>query len=138
MRAARRNSSAALLRVLRRRCVRVRAARFVRMRTQPDGGVCCTQLLSALLVLLLMARALRLPTLVPRAHRGAAEDASRAAATRAHAATCVAWRATRCGSLLAERAPLEDLPCYARISPRMKHVSGARRSTLTPHSLAAR
>jgi hypothetical protein len=82
-------------------------------------------------VLLLVARVLRLPTLVPRAHRGVAdaEDAQLAtAAARAHAATCVAWRATRCGSLLAERTPLEDLPCYARISPRMKHVSGARRT----------
>jgi hypothetical protein len=47
------------------------------------------------------------------------------------AARCVAWRATRCGSVLEERTPLDDLPCYVRINPRAKHFSGARARQLS-------
>ncbi len=80
-------------------------------------------MLSALLAGLLLLRMLRQPPLAPLAG-GAGADAAVLAA-RARAAGCVAWRATRCGSVLAARLPLEDLPCYARLSPRAKHLSGA-------------
>ncbi len=82
-------------------------------------------MLSALLAGLLLLRMLRQPPLALRAGGAGADADSPLATARARAAGCVAWRATRCGSVLAARLPLEDLPCYARINPRAKHISGA-------------
>jgi hypothetical protein len=74
---------------------------------------------------LLLAAALLQRRVLPR-RAVTAPAASGSAAGRERAAVCVAWRATRCGSVLAERVPTEDLPCYATIRPRDKHISGAR------------
>jgi hypothetical protein len=71
-------------------------------------------------VLLLFVRTLRQPPHAAVLARGSDDDSVEAR----NAAHCVAWRATRCGSVLADRTPLVDLPCYARINPRTKHVSG--------------
>ena len=79
---------------------------------------------AALAAALLTAALLLLRAALPRAAPAVPAEAGIAAA-RAAAAECVAWRATRCGSVLAERVPTEDLPCYATIRPRGKHVSGA-------------
>jgi hypothetical protein len=77
---------------------------------------------AALLMSALLLRA-ALPRASPEASPAPAEAGVGAA--RAAAAACIAWRATRCGSVLAQRVPMEDLPCYATIRPRGKHVSGA-------------
>ena len=88
------------------------------------GAGASPPLLQAAFAAALLTSALLLRAALPRAAPPAPAEAGVAAA-RAAAAECVAWRATRCGSGLAERVPMQDLPCYATIRPRGKHVSGA-------------
>ena len=68
------------------------------------------------------------PSLLPRT--AAAPPASGA---------CVAWRATQCGTQLAGRLPVDDLPCEATIRPAAKRLSGfceCAHQTLTRTELA--
>ena len=89
-----------------------------------DASRAASPLLQAALAAALLTAALLLLRAAPPRPAPAVPEAGIVAA-RAAAAECVAWRATRCGSVLAERVPMEDLPCYATIRPRGKHVSGA-------------